>query len=110
MNTNKTLSNGSWIQLNERRAARAGILLLLLLLLTLPAAVQAQFSYTTNADGVTLTITGYAGPGGAVTIPDTINGLPVTSIGYRAFRECASLTSVTIPTCVTGIGPEEFYG
>src|SRR5262245_32434219 len=45
-------------------------LLLLLLLLTLPAAVQAQFNYTTN-DG-TITITGYTGPGGAVVIPDTI--------------------------------------
>src|SRR5262245_20647853 len=54
------------------RAAR----LLLLLVLALPAVVQAQFNYTT--DNGTITITGYAGPGGAVTIPSTINGLPVT--------------------------------
>jgi len=47
----------------------------------MPAAVQAQFTYTTNNG--TITITGYAGSGGvgAVTIPGTINGLPVTSIG-----------------------------
>ena len=56
---------------------------LLLLLLTLPAVVQAQFNYTTNNG--TITITGYTGPGGAVAIPDTINGLPVTSIGDYAF-------------------------
>ena len=46
-----------------------------LLLLAVPSASQAQFSYTTNADGVSLTITGYAGSGGAVAIPTNINGL-----------------------------------
>ena len=59
------------------------VLLPLLLLLALPAAVQAQFTYTTNNGAIT--ITGYTGPGGAVTIPSTINGLPVTSIGDQAF-------------------------
>lgn len=44
------------------------VLLPALLFLTLPAAVQAQFSFTTNADN-TITITGYSGPGGAATIP-----------------------------------------
>ena len=63
-------------------------LLLLAVLLMMPAAVQAQFTYTTNNG--TITITGYAGSGGvgAVTIPGTINGLPVTSIGEYAFSEC----------------------
>jgi Tfp pilus assembly pilus retraction ATPase PilT len=41
--------------------------LLLLLLLALPAIVQAQFNYTTNNG--TITITGYTGSGGDVTIP-----------------------------------------
>jgi hypothetical protein len=106
MNTNTTLSKGSWIQLNERRAARTGILLLLLL--TLPAAVQAQFNYTTNNGAIT--ITKYTGPGGAVTIPSTTNGLPVTSIGEMAFWMCTSLTSVTIPNSVTRIGDDAFNG
>jgi hypothetical protein len=88
------------MQLNKRRAARMGMLLLLLL--TLPAVVQAQFNYTTYNG--TITITGYYGPGGAVTIPYTINGLPVTSIGDSAFVSCTSLTSVTIPASVTSIG------
>ena len=61
------------------RIAWAVRILPLLLLLMLPAAVQAQdFTYTTNNGAIT--ITGYTGPGGAVTIPDMINGLPVTSI------------------------------
>ncbi len=56
----------------------------LLLLLALPVVVQAQFTYTANNG--TITITGYSGPGGAVTIPSAINGLPVTSIGSEAFQ------------------------
>ena len=57
--------------------------IVLLVLLAPPAPVQAQFDYTYNGDG-TVTITGYTGPGGDVTIPSTINALPVTSIGYDA--------------------------
>jgi hypothetical protein len=69
-------------------------LLPLVLLLTLPVAVQAQFTYTTNADGASITITGYTGAGGAVIIPTNINNLPVTSIGWAAFYGCSSLTGV----------------
>jgi hypothetical protein len=104
MNTNTTLSKGSRIQLNQSQAARAGILLLLLLLI-LPHLVQAQFNYViTNG---TITITKYTGPVTAVTIPDTINGLPVTSID-KAFYNGATpgqgiLTSITIPDSVTSI-------
>ena len=60
------------------RAACATGLLPLLLLLALADVVQAQWNYTINNG--TITITEYTGPGGAVTIPSTINGLPVTSI------------------------------
>ncbi len=59
-----------------------------LLLLMLSATVQAQFNYTVEQGKGT--ITGYAGPGGAVAIPDTINGLPVTSIADSAFRNFAA--------------------
>ena len=70
-------------------------------------SLEAQFTWTTNNG--TITITGYTGPGGAVTIPSTINGLPVTSIGDRAFLNCYSLTSVTIGSSVTSIGDYAFY-
>ncbi len=88
----------SWLRLGPARAAS----LLLLPLFSPAASVQAQFEY--RIDNGTITITGYTGPGGAVVIPDTINSLPVTSIGQSAFELHTSLTSVTIPDSVASIG------
>lgn len=45
---------------------------------------------------------------GAITIPSTLGGCPVTSIGDSAFFGCSSLTSVTIPEGVTKIGDSAF--
>ena len=47
---------------------------------------------------------------GAITIPSTLGGYPVTSIGDRAFCDCSSLTGVTIPDGVKSIGDSAFYG
>ena len=75
------------------------------ILLADPLAATAQQSgdFTYSSDGSAITITGYTGPGGAVTIPDTIIGLPVTTIGNTAFYDKTSLTNVTIPGSVTNI-------
>ena len=70
--------------------------------------VPSQFTFTTNSGAII--ITGYTGLGGAVTIPDTINGYPVTSIGFEAFYDCTNITSVAIGTNVTSIGNQAFYG
>jgi hypothetical protein len=53
------------------------------------------FSYTSY--GSFMIITGYKGNGGNITIPSSINGVPVTQIGEYAFAYCDSITGVTIP-------------
>jgi len=63
--------------------------------------------YTTNANAIT--IMQYAGFGGAVTVPATVYGLPVTSIGTNAFAYNGSVTNITIPSSVTNIADEAFY-
>jgi hypothetical protein len=67
---------------------------------------QAQFTYTTN--GGTIKITGYTGPGGDVTIPDTITELPVASIGDYAFNGMSSVSNITFPSTLIDIGHGAF--
>jgi hypothetical protein len=73
-----------------------------------PAVVQAQLEY--RVENRTITITGYSGLGGAVTIPATIHGLPVTAIGWGTFCGWSTMTSVTIPESVTSIEGLVFSG
>lgn len=65
------------------------------------------FTWQTD-DGVTYSITGYTGSATNITIPDSIDGHPITSIGNNAFRSTA-IMSVTIPSTVTSIGCFAFY-
>lgn len=87
-------------------------------MMTAQFAAQAQvIEYITNADGSIytyyangddITFAGYTGPGGEVTIPSVIAGMPVTSIGGYAFYECTNLASVIIPSPVFSIGDSAF--
>ena len=47
---------------------------------------------------------------GDITIPSTIGGCPVTSIGGSAFEGCGDIVSVTIPEGVASIGDYAFAG
>ncbi len=78
-----------------------------LLFLAAPLMAPAQFSFTTNSDG-SLNIAQYTGSGGAVVIPGTTNGLPITSIGDGAFFDNTTLTSVTVGTNVAIIADQAF--
>ena len=72
------------------------------------ASVYGDFEYTvTNGKA---TIKKYTGNSTSVSIPASINGYCVVSIGDDAFQYCRSLTNVTIPYSVTSIGDAAFFG
>ena len=77
-------------------------LLSALLLLALPAAVHAQFTFTTNNGAITITV--YTGISLNVRIPSSTNGYPVTAMADFAFYGLSSVTNVIIPDTVTNIG------
>jgi len=70
---------------------------------------NVQDLYCATSKGA-VTILGYTGCGGAVTIPESINGRPVTGIGRNAFYSCTTLTGITLPHTVTSIGEGAFQG
>lgn len=69
---------------------------------TASAATSGDYVYKVLEDG-TAEITKYKGSDKCITIPETLDGYSVTSIGYEAFLGCTSLTSITIPSSVTSI-------
>ena len=56
------------------------------------------------------TVVGYTGDIAELHIPGELDGHRVTGIGDGAFRDCASLTSVTMPDSVNRIGNFAFSG
>lgn len=71
------------------------------------AADESDFTYNKETDWKTetstITITGYTGNDAVVTIPETIEGSPVTTIANSAFKGNETITSVTVPATVTEI-------
>ena len=85
-------------------------------------AALGSWAYTETVDGIVWNYTvsggkaqvgigGYNGTRavststtGAIAIPSTLGGHPVTSVKDYAFDGCSGLTSVTIPDGVTSIG------
>ncbi|MBE7011665.1 MAG: leucine-rich repeat domain-containing protein [Ruminococcaceae bacterium] len=84
--------------------------------ITVFAETYENLEYAIVDGEITITgghVTLIATPGqpdrGELIIPSTINGYRVTSIGDRAFKNCTSITDISIPTSVTSIGDATFY-
>ena len=96
--------------------ALLAVLLLMLGLCFAAAAEEAEpteytsgdYKYILLPDG-TAEITRYTGNAAELSVPDTLDGHSVTSIGEWAFFGCDSLTSITLPEGLTSIGDNAFY-
>lgn len=75
------------------------------------AVDDGGFVFTLNEDGQSYTISDDNNPEtGALIIPSTHNGLPVTAIGDNAFYDNRNITSLSIPDSITTIGSWAFSG
>lgn len=88
------------------------ISLLFMLGIAVSAATAANFTYSVNSDGVSVTITGYTGEqSGDLVIPDTLDGYTVTAIGDSAFYHNFGFTgTLKLPENLTLIGNYAFLG
>lgn len=73
-----------------------------------PKVTEDGFEYEIVENAVT--ITKYSGDASEITLPSSIENLPVTKVGERAFEEINSLSEVTIPDSVITIGANAFEG
>jgi len=71
----------------------------------------SDFGWEDDSDG-TVKITGYDGAGGAVTVPATLGGKPVSQItaSTDVFKGRTDITSVSLPACLKTIDAEAFKG
>ena len=96
-----------------KKISLCGLLCAGVMLLTIWAQAQAHapltpplWEFTTQNNAIT--ITKYIGTGSTVNIHGTINGLPVVSIGEKAFFQCTNVTSVTLPASIKNVGDYAF--
>ncbi len=105
--------------MEKKKGTRLGSIIIATMMLT--GAFFVISSSPVSADGVPYTysvingeavITAYIGTEGAVVIPSTLGGYPVTGIGASAFSnpDGFSVTSITIPNSVTSIDVYAFDG
>ena len=75
-----------------------------------PTRDNAGFIYSLADDGAFLSLAGYTGTAAELSVPAAVEGMPVTSVGYGAFRDNTAITSVALPDSVTSVGSACFSG
>ena len=70
---------------------------------------SGDYEYYILDDG-TACITKYNGNDEKVIVPEKLDGIRVTDIGYSAFYGCTNLKEITIPDSVENIGDNPFMG
>lgn len=71
---------------------------------------SGHYTYELINGGAEVAITDYpTAHSGAITVPDLIDGKPVTMIGGDAFYFCRDLTEIYLPSTITAIGVRAFY-
>ena len=66
-----------------------------------------NYEYTVNNSAVT--IQAYKGQEVYITVPNEINGFPVTAIASWAFQRCSTLKKIQLPTSITVVGEWAFW-
>lgn len=77
------------------------------------AAVQCGNGWAVNYSVLNskICITGVASVGtGKLTLPETVEGMPVAVIGAGAFKDCTQLSAITLPSSVSVLQTEAFCG
>ena len=106
-NTNSTMSIRS-------RITHGRLCLVFALSIFLGAALVSHadqvgdFTYRLINEDREIEITGYSGPGGELSVPDLIANLPVTRIGFAAFSDQTTITSVAVPDSIIVIERNAF--
>jgi len=79
------------------------------------AKAEQSGEWTYSVENNQATITGYTGAGGPVTIPSSVNGIPVVQVGsgevpIQGWEYGSSITSISISQGISRIGRYAFYG
>jgi len=82
------------------------VVILFITITTVFAQTAADFSVELTSDSNGVIIKGYTGRALTVTVPDTIEGLPVKEIGRQAFGFDGRITSIILPQGLVKIGEE----
>ena len=89
-------------------AAAAAVLLVIVSLVLILGGSKTSGDFKYKVSGGNARVVGYVGSSRDVTIPEKLNGYPVTEIGKNAFSGCGNLSTVTVPGGVASVGKNAF--